>query len=462
MKKRSLVSILVCLVILIGMNFLPESEVLSRAAISAIGVLAAVLILLLTEAIPIGVACLLAPALLIVFQAAKPGAAFSGFSNPIVFFVLASFGISAAIVKVNLSKRLLAGLLKVFGKSVNSVLFALMLCTALISSVISNVAAAAIFITVALDFLNIYENEKDRRRTGVSFMIALPIASMLGGMLTPAGSSLNLLCLNFLEKLTGKTVSFVQWMALGIPIVIVILPIAWKLIIWCNKPVQRSKEQIQLYVESMAVNKKLSSKEKYVLALLSAMLVCWVLGSWFPVFNITVVAIIGVSLFFLPGKEILGWKEFCKDVSWEAILLVGSIISLGNCLIETGASTFLVSMLLPSSVQMSAFAIALLVSLVIFGMLLVIPVAPALISIVAAPLVALATGSGIAPTLLIMVLAFTVCNCFLLPLDTVPLLTYMTGYYKKIELARTALPIQICIALVVAIWLPLMLPLLGL
>ena len=79
-------------------------------------------------------------------------------------------------------------MIKLFGTKTKNILLALMLCAAVLSSIMSNVATTAVFVTVVLSFLNVYEDKETRSRSGKAFMIGLPIASMIGGMMTPAGS----------------------------------------------------------------------------------------------------------------------------------------------------------------------------------------------------------------------------------------------------------------------------------
>lgn len=172
MKKIQVIGLLLAVTILISMNFIPVGNVLTEAGRNPLGILIAVLILLITEPIPIGASCILGIGLLALFKAVAgiPGA-LSGYTNPIVFFVLVSFGISAAIAKVPLSKRLLVKIISSFGRDVKTVLLSIMICAALISSIVSNVATTAIFITIALPFLNIYTDESEKKVTGKSFMI---------------------------------------------------------------------------------------------------------------------------------------------------------------------------------------------------------------------------------------------------------------------------------------------------
>ncbi|AKL95955.1 Di- and tricarboxylate transporter [Clostridium aceticum] len=462
MKKIQVLGLLSAITILIGMNFIPTSDILTVAGRNTLGILIAVLILLITEPIPIGVTCILGIALLALFKAVPgiPGA-LSGYTNPIVFFVLVSFGISAAITKVPLSKRLLVKIMSSFGKDVKRILLSIMICAALISSIVSNVATTAVFITITLQFLNIYTNESERKATGKAFMIGLPVASMIGGMITPAGSSLNLMSINLLEQLTGIRITFVQWMVCGIPIVLIMLPLAWRIIIKIYPPVELSQEDIRQYIETLHVPAKLSFSERYVLSLVSIMFVLWVLSSWIPAFNITLVAIVGFSFLFLPKISILTWQEFLDSVSWPAFFLVGTIISVGNALVANGVSNWITATVLPEAIYLPVYGLVFIVAVVVFSMLVFVPVAPALITMLVAPLVELAGIANISPVLMIMTLGLCVANCYLLPLDTVPLLTYMTGYYKIGEMSKSTGLIQVCMIMVVTIWLPIALSVLG-
>lgn len=151
MKKSQYAGLIIAIAILVLMNLLPASELLSRSAIHNMAILIAVIVLLITEPIPIGITCLFSIPLLVIFNVVpNVPAALSGFTNPIVFFVLASFGVSRAIIKVPLASRMLKGLIALFGKNVKTMLLVFMVVTALISSLVSNVAATAVFLAIVI------------------------------------------------------------------------------------------------------------------------------------------------------------------------------------------------------------------------------------------------------------------------------------------------------------------------
>lgn len=436
------------------MFFVPTSDTLTVAGRNTLGLLFAVIALLVTDVLPIGVTCILSTALLVILGCVpNVSAALSGYTNKIVFFILVSFGISKAITVVPLSRRLLVFLIKVFGGSSSSMLLAFMICSSIVSSVMSNVAATAIFINIILEFLKVYDDEAERRKTGKTFMIGLPVAAMIGGMMTPAGSSINLLAIGLLEEETGIAISFVEWMLYGIPLSIIMLPVSWLIISYVYKPAPINAESIRRYRMSIEVRGPMSGKEVYVLVVFTMMFICWILSSWFPAFDITVVAIIGMSLFFLPKVEILTWDGFMESVSWPAYFLVSSILSFGSALSANGVTGWIASVM-PSTLALPPAAVLFLLAILVFLLLVPIPVAPALLTVLVGPFIGIATNTGIPPALVVVLLACCSAQCYLLPLDTVPILTYMTGYYRMGEMVKSNWLIQVVMAGAAAVWLP--------
>lgn len=246
-----------------------------------------------------------------------------------------------------------------------------------------------------------------------------------------------------------------------VPVAIVALPIAWLIIVKVYGVTELSVEEIQQFVKDLDVPKTMDFKEIYVIALMLVMFVLWLLSSWYPVFNITVVILVGFTLLFLPGYQILSWNEFVSSVSWPAFFLLGSIITIGDALIANEVTEWLIASFFPGAINLPLVGITFAVSIIVFLMLIVVPVAPALIPLLAVPLAGLATNMNMTPVLPVMTLGLAVANCFLLPLDTVPIITYMTGYYEMWEMPKSTAFIQLALAAAIAIWLPIALKMLG-
>jgi len=442
---------------------LPEAEGLTRNGMLSTAILLAALILLLSDSIPYALAALFGLAMLLVLGISTPGQAFFGFSNHIIYFILMSSVISHALVVSNLSKRMLCAILRKFGTSVEAAIVGIMICTGILSAITTNVATVLIFLPLALDFLAVYDNEEDRKRTGRALMIALPIATGLGCAATPAGSALHLVMLGQLEMLTGLTVPFFNWMVIGVPWVIFTLPIGILAVIKLNKPAPLSREKLDAFIKQLSDSnsKKMSFKEKYVLVVVLVILGLWILSTWLPRFHITAVAIFGTILLIVPGFDGLKWKEIEPTLPWTIVFMIGSFISMTHAFIFTGAAGWVTGHIIPATIYVSVITISLFVALIVFIMLVLIPQQTALIPVMSIPVIALAVAAGVSPVALMMVMAFTLSTTYVLPYSSVPLLTYIKGYYTKGDLARTSIPIQLWVGIITALWVPFMVRTLG-
>ena len=457
MKKRQQIGLGLAVLVLLLTLLVPVPAGLTLEGKNTIGITLFFLILLLTEALPIPVSCLLTIGLSPIINATERfGGAVIGFAHPVIFFIIASFGIAGALSNVPITKRILLIGLKRAGTRIESILLVMMIATAATSFFMSNVPTCAIMMSIALEFVNSLEEGEDKKSIGKAFMIAIPVATMIGGMSTPASSSLNLLAIGLLEQYTGETITFVQWMAIGIPMVILLIPFAWFLIIKVYKPAQISPEIINQYMEQIEIKEKMDRKEVSVIVIMATMLVLWIASSWVQGLEVFTIAILGCALFFMPGINVLSWDKFLPSINWDIIFLSGTVLSTANMLVENNVSAWLVETLYPAHLSLSVNMLVGFAAIVAFIMLLMITSAPALITVLAGPFVTIAIANGVPPSYLIIALAVCACNCYLFPLDTVQLITYSKGYYRMTDMGKSTIFLQIAIVIILAFWLPFM------
>jgi len=453
------IGLILAAAVLAAFFFAPSLGGLTPEGQNTIGLTLFFLILLVTEALPLPVSCLLTIGLTPLLGVSERfEGAVIGFAHPVIFFIIASFGIAGAIVSVPLTKRVLLFLLKKAGNKIENILLAMMIATAGVSFFMSNVPACAIMMTMALEFINLIEDEQEKKSIGKTFMIAIPVATMIGGIATPASSSLNLLAIGLLEQQTGQTISFVNWMAIGIPMVIVLIPFAWFLMLKVYKPAKVNPAKIREFTQTLQndTSKHFNRKEIYVIVLLFTMLALWIASSWVDGLEVFTIAILGCVLFMLPGINVLPWKKFLDDINWNIIFISGTVLSIAHALVENGVSNWLVETLQLSTLALPAILLVALAAAVAFALLLIITSAPALITVLASPFIIVALANGIPPQFLIIVLAFCAGNCYLLPLDTVQLLTYGKGYYRMTDMGKSTIFLQIAMIIILAFWIPFM------
>lgn len=384
---------------------------------------------------------------------------FKGFSEPVIFFMMASFGIAYAFAKVPLTKRILKKILEHSGSSIESIIFALMLCTVLVSSVMSNVPSCLIFMAVGRELLNLYPEEADRKQTGRPVMLGITFASMIGGILTPVGSSINILILNLMANYTDKTITFWQWMCVSIPVTLLILPVCWWLLIKIFCPAHIPMDMKKQFIAKLNVPEKIDMPERKVIAIMGGMILLWILSSWITEINVILVAIMGCVLLQFPGIKVMDHHEFIKSISWDAIFLVATVLSLGN-LIVGSIDLEAVASVLPTT-SSDILAIMLTAGIVFVG-LVFIPVAPSLVTVLIPILALMSQTSNISLTALAMTCAICAGNCYLFPLDTVCMMTYGEGYYSMTDMPKVSILIQIWIVVVVSILVPVLGKLVGL
>lgn len=427
---------------------LPVPEGLTVGGRNLVGVFAIAMILWVTEALPIAATSLLVVMLQPVFQVTTPIAAITGFMTPVFFFVLVMFCIAQVVVETGLARRFALALLARAGNDSRRVVLAFMVGAAAMSTIVSDVPVAAVWMSMALPLLARVGAAPGRSALGKALMIGIPFAAFIGGVATPAGSSINILGLFQIEQFGKVRVSFLQWMGIGIPMVIILTPVAWWVLVRTFKPeVPTIGSAEELREERQALG-AFTTNEKKVVGLLASMIVLWIASSWVRALDTTVVAMGGAILMFAPGINLLTWPRAQRNIGWDALLLIGSVTSLGAAASSTGLAKYLVAML-PDMQLWPAAAVVALISTVTVFIHLPVPINPAIVGVLIPPIALLATSSGQNPAMYTLPVVFTASCAMLLPLDAVTVITYSKGYYRMTDMLLPGMIIS-------AIWVILM------
>jgi len=431
------------------------------AAQRAGALLVVALILWVSEAVPIAVTALLVLVLQPMLGLAPLGAAFASFMSPVFFFVLAMFVLTHAMAVSGLDRRFAGWLLARADGSTHRTLTLLMAGTAAVSTIVSDVPAAAVFMVAALGLF-----ERMGLQPGSQFargvMIGIPIASFIGGVGTPAGSSVNVLGLTFLEQYGKVRVPFVHWMAIGMPMVVLLVPLAAKVLLWCYPPEQRRIEGIDFAAEQRALG-AMTPREWRVLVVVSVMLVLWIASSWVPRIDVVIVAVLGAVVLFLPGMRLFtSWKDVERATAWDTLLMIGGVTSLGAVSASSGLAKALVDGVLGGLTELPVAVVVAGISAFIALIHLIVPVNPAIVASMTPPIALLALSAGQNPALYGLPVVFSASCAFLLPLDAVTLVTYGKGYYRMFDMLLPGAILTVAWVVVLTALLLLISPWLGL
>lgn len=382
--------------------------------------------------VPIAMSSLLFVFIQHIVGVAKMGVAIQNFATATLLFVIASFLLAIALAESGLSKRISLYLTMVSKGNPTKAVFLILCATAAVSTVISDPPVAAAFTPICLEIINRNNLEKGKSNMAKVMLIGVTLAALMGGVATPAGSSVNVLALSLLKEAAGIEISFGQWAALGIPFVLIATPLMIKGILMVFPPEIKEMVGMDEVAQEYKSLGALTSKEKKFIVIMLIMLVTWFTESIHKI-PLPASATIGAVLFYLPGVDLLTWDNSKAKIGWDTILLIGASSSLGTALVATKAAPWMADLVF-SGIKNSGMVIVLLVVILFtIAIHLLVPVAPAIVSIMAPTLAAFAVASGMSPALLIVPMGFCASASYVLPLDPVALITFNQGHYSMGE-----------------------------
>jgi sodium-dependent dicarboxylate transporter 2/3/5 len=192
-------------------------------------VLGAVVVLWITEAIPMAITAFLGVAVTVALHVAPAAEAFAPFADPLIFLFIGTFMLAQAIFFHRLDRRFAFAILGLHGvgEHPGRVLVAYASVACVLSMWISNTATTAMMFPIGVSILSFLESPQHRgavpRTYGTILLLSTAFAASIGGLATPVGTPPNLIGIGFIRHETGLDLPFFSWMALGLPLVTLLL-----------------------------------------------------------------------------------------------------------------------------------------------------------------------------------------------------------------------------------------------
>jgi solute carrier family 13 (sodium-dependent dicarboxylate transporter), member 2/3/5 len=348
------------------------------------------------------------------------------FASPIIILFLGGFALALGAAKYKLDTNLANYLLRPFMASHDRLMLGIMLITALFSMFMSNTATTLMMLTIMGPVFASLGLQAPSTR---GLLLAIPIAANLGGIGTPIGTPPNAIALQYM----ANPIDFLTWMAFAVPLVLVMLAAAWRLLL-------RLYPAAELGLCLTLSSKFVRSPRAYLLyATFALTIVLWLTSFWHGM-NSYVVAVIPLVVFSLTG--IITPADLQK-INWDVLWLVAGGIALGLALDQSGLARKL-ALSLPLE-QLPGAAILLSLLLVCF-LLANIMSNTATANLILPITAAVATGyQGMADYGLDSALVLVALSCSLgmiLPVSTPPnALAYATGLITTRDMLRTGLAV---------------------
>lgn len=427
-----------------------------------------------TEPIPIPVTSLLPLIALPLVGAGSPSSISTGYAHPIVLLLLGGFIIALGIERWGLHKRIALAIVSAIGTSPATLIFGFMVATALLSMWISNTATTLMMVPIAVSAAAALRDPSGRFT--VALLLGVCYAASIGGVATPIGTPTNLIAMDWLQRETGTSISFLQWMGFGIPAACLLIPAAWWRVSRGLGSLGDADQALADVRTQRTALGRMTVPERRIASVFAVVALCWVGRLWlvqlFAALGWDVlasysgsqvdmmIAMAGaVAVFLVPaggdqGRALLNWDE-ARKLPWGVLLLFGGGIALGNAVKATGLSAWIGANLGVLSVLPALLFVVVVVSLVIFLTELTSNVAT--MTTLAPILGALAAGIGAAPASLLAPAAVAASCAFMLPVATAPnAIIYATEKVSVAQMIRAGFAINllgIVIVTIIGFWL---------
>jgi sodium-dependent dicarboxylate transporter 2/3/5 len=360
------------------------------------------------EGIPLGVVSLLPIILFPSFGILSTAEVTSNYAKPIIYLFLGGFLLAIAVEKTNLHKWIANKILKLFPNTAKGIIFALIITSGLLSSVLSNTTTTLLLLPIAL-----YLSEDARLK--MRFALGIAYGASVGGILTPIGTPPNLILMGIVQDHGLEAISFVQWVWMVAPLVIVMFVVVGFILSMGLKDVAIEED-----LEVMTLDKE---QKKVIYLLLGVVLLLFANAPIKPYYNGLGLSEPGILLgagllLFMPPFSVLSWDNDKCKVAYRIMFLFGAGFAIAMAFTKTGmadqVASYLVSLTtLPTVIFMLAVA-----ALVTFTT--EITSNTALISIMLPILYAVTTKAGLDPMLFMMVATVCASYAFMLPIATPP------------------------------------------
>jgi solute carrier family 13 (sodium-dependent dicarboxylate transporter), member 2/3/5 len=496
-RRRRTVGLFLAPVAAIVVLLIPFDLDQSQHTLAAI--LLGVMVLWVTEPVPIPVAGLLGVALLVIFDVAPSEEVLAPFGSSTVFTFIGAFILAQAMLKHGLARRFAFRILSVrgVGHSTYRVIIAFGVITCALSAFVSNTATVAMLLPTALGILAVISNliqdkhgaaagsafDPTRLRVGVALMLMLAYGASVGGLLTPVGSPPNLIGRELIEDATGESIPFAQWTATALPICGLMFVALAIILLLLNRPEIRQLTGVEDYVrEQRAELGPMSRAEKNTLLAFGVTVALWITpgivalvagGDSSTYESISdrldegVVAVAGAALLFLLPVDwerrefTLRWSDASR-IDWGTIVLFGTGVIFGTMLEVSGLAQTI------GEGSYDALGLSSAVAITVFAVILAIAVSEttsntASAAVVVPIIIPIAMAAGVDPFTPAVAATFAASFGFMLPVSTPQnAVVYGSGCVPITKMIRSGISFDVIGAILILIFLPVMVSLVGL
>jgi len=414
-----------------------------------------------TEAVPIAVTALLPLVLFPLLGIADIQATASPYANKVIYLFLGGFVVALAMQRWDLHRRIALSVLQHAGGNGQSLVGGFMLASALLSMWVMNTSTTMMLLPIAVSIIGVIHatvdtlDDRGRRDFQYALLLGVAYAATIGGMATLVGTAPNAMMAAFLAENYGTQVDFARWMMVGLPLSIMLLPLAWLVLTRLVFRVDfRTSGEGRAALRKMKDDMgRISVPEQRVGIVFVALALTWIfrpllvklpgLGA----LDDSGIAMAGaVLLFLIPSGDkrdplLIRW-EHIEKLPWSILLLFGGGLSLASAVSQTGLAAWLGGNLNSFGMLPLALLVMLVAGMIIFLTELTSNIATTATFL---PVVgAIAVEAGIDPVVLTVPVTLAASCAFMLPVATPPnAIVFGSGLLTIPKMARAGLALNL-------------------
>jgi sodium-dependent dicarboxylate transporter 2/3/5 len=405
----------------------------------------------MTEALPLAGTALLPLVLFPALDVQPLPQTASDYAHPLIFLFLGGFLLARAMHVWELDRRIALAVVRWVGTAPTRTIAALMLVPAFVSMWVSNTATAMVMLPIggAIVAARSVGPYADDSHFAPALMLGIAYAATIGGMGTLIGTPPNALFAGYMSTTHGVQIGFARWMLVGVPMVLIMLPVAWIVLTRIAFRVSRATAPDSGAAAGIGETRPLDRGARLTAAIMAATALAWIarpmVEDLVPGVTITdagIAVTAAVLLFAIPaapsqGRFLLSWSE-AVQIRWDVLILFGGGLALAGAIAATDLDAWL-------GARLTALdALPLVVTLLLLGALVVFAGELASNTAMAAVLLPVAGAAahslGLPVVLLTLPVALYATLGFMLPVATPPnAIIFGTGAVSIRQMIRAGL-----------------------
>lgn len=294
-------------------------------AIKCLILLAIVALLFVTEMIPLAMTAIGASVACCALGLVPENQIFLGLADSTVVLFGGMFVVGAAMFYTGLAQKIGGGVVRMFGKGENSLMFGIMIIAALMSAVLSNTGTTACLIPVVMGICANAKISASRE------LMPLAFAAGLGGTITLIGTPPNILA-NVALKAAGMPelqFGFFEYAWIGIPITIA--GIVYMMFIG-KYLLPEDSGTLNLEIDEEILENETSTQKQIICGIIMV----GVIGSMATgIVPLEIAAVVGALIAVLTGC--LTEKQAYNSIDWVTIFLFAGMIPVATAMNTSGA-----------------------------------------------------------------------------------------------------------------------------